>query len=302
MVRYPILLGLCALAAAGKVAALEAPAESAGWSAVVLPAARQMDVEAKSNGKRYRIFVSVPASPPPPGGHPVLYVLDGNAAFPVAAFLARGAAGRREVTGLPPPVVVGIGYPMEGDFDTAARRRDYTVAGKDAAAEGEGGAEPFLDFLDKELKPMVAARHPVNPGRQALFGHSFGGLLVVHALVTRPASFSTFLASSPSIWWKDRVVLEGLPALLASGANPPRVQISVGALEDQIRKGNYSAEMRAMLASRPMVSEARGLAARLRAEPAWRERVVYHELEGEDHGPAWMPALTRGMQFFLEQP
>ena len=279
-------------------------AKEASWQPVVLPAAQQTELRS-ANGHRYRIFISVPSIAPPEEGYPVLYVLDANAAFPVAAFLARSAVSRRDVTGHRPPLVVGIGYPGDTDFDVDARRRDYTLMREatDISAK-EGGADRFLDFIEKELKPFIAAKYSVDTKRQALFGHSFGGLFVLHALFTRPSAFSTYLASSPSIWWQDKLVLTELPGLLVktkSGA-APRVQISVGALEDQPRKGNYSAETLAMLSKRPMVSEARNLAATFKADPVWAERVRYYELEGEDHGPAWLPAMTRGMQFFLEQP
>ena len=302
MRRLGSFAGLCCLLLAALP--LRAAAEAEAWSAVVLPAAQQLDMRSAGSGHRYRIFVSVPAVPPPAAGYPVLYVLDGNAAFPVAAFLARSATNRRDVTGHPPPLVVGIGYPGDADFDVAARRRDYTVGlEKPDASAKEGGAELFLDFIERELKSLIAARHPVDTTRQALFGHSFGGLFVLHVLFTRPASFSTYLASSPSIWWDDKRVLGGLPGLARlDGALQPRVQISVGALEDQPRKGKYPLETLAMLAKRPMVSEARKLASHLREMPGWGDRVVYHELAGEDHGPAWLPAMIRGMPFFLEQP
>lgn len=289
---------LCGLAlealALPTLAAQEAPA----WAPVTVPAAQQRDLQSARTGHGYRIFMAVPAVAPPPEGYPVLYVLDGNAAFPVAAFLARSAASRQEVTGHSPPLVVGIGYPGQQDFDVPARRRDYTVG---PGAPDSGGAGDFLDFLEQEVKPLVAATHPVDRRRQALFGHSFGGLLVTHALFTRPASFSTFLISSPSIWWQDKVVLRNLPELLQSPTRP-RVQISVGALEDDPPKGNYPPAVRALLAQRPMITEARQLAATLGSTPGWEGRVAYHELAGEDHGPAWLPAMSRGMQFFLEQP
>lgn len=303
MHRLILYASVLAALAALPAAAAETPAPET-WQAVVLPAAQYLDVTASSNGQRYRIFVSVPAGPAPANGYPVLYVLDGNAAFPVAAFLARGQAGRSKVTGHVAPLVVGIGYPGDEDFDVAARKRDYTVGGHPAtAAPTEGGADVFLDFIEQQLKPMIAARHPVDSRRQALFGHSFGGLLVVHALLMRPDSFTTFLASSPSIWWDDKSVLKSFDALTARApAALPRVQISVGALEDDPPKGNYPPEVRAMLAKRPMVSEARAFSSRLGKLPGWSGRVVYHELAGEDHGPAWMPAMTRGMEFFMKQP
>lgn len=297
------LAGL-ALAAFASPARASSEAADATWSEVRIPAAQQLDIRAAKTGHRYRIFMSVPPSPAPATGYPVLYVLDANAAFPVAAFMARSAASRSEVTGHVAPLVVGIGYPGEQDFDVPARKRDYTVSlGKPDAKATEGGADLFLDFIEKELKPLVASRHPVDGKRQALFGHSFGGLFVVHALLTRPEAFSTLIASSPSIWWDDKVVLKNLPKLdkLPEGVHP-RVQVSVGALEDDPPKGKLPPEVLAMLAKRTMIPEARQLAAHLRQIAGWQDRVTYHELAGENHGPVWLPAMSRGMQFFLEQP
>lgn len=292
-------------AATGTAAAAE---PTVTWASVTLPGAQQLDVRASASGHRYRVFLSVPPGPPPPAGHPVLYVLDGNAAFPVAAFLSRAAARYSEVSGQRAPLVVGIGYPVTEDFDLAARKRDYTVgATQSELAASEGGADRFLDFIETDLKPLIAAKHPVDAKRQAIFGHSFGGLFVLHALFTRPQAFSTYLASSPSIWWNGRRVLNELPSLQSlqqklDGRPLPRVQVSVGALEDDPPKGKYSAEKLAMHAARPMVSEARSVSARLKALPGWADQVVYHELAGEDHGMVWLPALSRGMQFFLDQP
>lgn len=290
------LAGLALALAAGCAPAADAP--------VLLPGARQFDMASRATGQHYRIFVSEPDAPAPPAGYPMLVVLDGNAAFPVAAFLARSVAARREVTGHPPVLVVGVGYPGEADFDVPARRRDYTVGvGKGGQKGQEGGAERFLDFVERELKPRIAERHRLDARRQALFGHSFGGLLVLHAALTRPASFTTFVASSPSIWWNGRRVLEGLDRALALPPEAvPRLQISVGALEDEPPPGRLSPETRALLAQRPMVGEARSLAARLQAQPSWRGRVAFHEFAGENHGWVWLPALSRGMQFFLDQP
>lgn len=268
-----------------------------------MPAAQQLDITTAGSGYRYRLFMSVPPGPVPPGGYPVLYVLDGNASFPVAAFLARNHARRSEVTGLVAPLIVGIGYPDTDDFDFASRKRDYTIAKPGEASADEGGADLFLDMIERDIKSLVARRYPVDVKRQALFGHSFGGLLVVHALLTRPTSFSTFIASSPSIWWEDKQVLMSLPAIRKlNPASAPQVQISVGAQEDDTPKGNYSAEILALLASRPMIPAARDLSAQLGALPGWTGKVTYIELAGEDHGTAWLPALSRGMQRFMEQP
>lgn len=285
----------------------DAPACGA-WTSVILPGAQQLDLRARANGQRYRLFVAVPPGARPAAGYPVLYVLDGNASFPLAAFLARSAAARAEIVGGVAPLVVGIGYPGDADYDVAARRRDYTTAYTDGAAAtadesgaDAGGAAAFLDVIEHEVKPLIAARHRVDAARQALFGHSFGGLFVLHALFTRPQVFSTYIASSPSIWWRGRQVLTGLRAWQREApARLPRVQISVGALEDEPPPEPMPPAMRALRASRPMVAPARALAAELRALPGARARVAYHELAGEDHGTAWLSALARGLHFFLE--
>jgi hypothetical protein len=239
----------------------------------------------------------------------VLYVLDGNATFPVAALMSRNVGRRSAVSGVGPALVVGIGYAGDEDFHVAERAGDYTpAAGEGAPGEGraasqEGGADRFLDFVEHELKPLIEARHPVDRQRQALFGHSYGGLLVVHALLTRGPSFSTYLAASPSLWWHDQLVLKPLPDMLARSEEWPRlpqVMISVGALEDALPQGRLSPQTLALLKKRTMIAEARELAALLKAQPRWSERVSFHLLPSENHGSAWFPALSRGFELFLQ--
>lgn len=280
-----------------------APAAAAGplptGQPVQLPAARQFDLQDTATGRPYRIFIAEPEGPAPPDGHPVLCVLDGNAAFPVAAFLARGFASRREVTGHAPVLVVGIGYPGEADFDVSARQRDYTPSVVRGGPGTEGEADRFLDFIDRQVRPLVARQRPTDPRRQALFGHSLGGLLVLHALASRPQAWSTWLASSPSLWWDRYRLLERLPAQAVAADARLQLQISVGALEDDLPAGPLAPDLKALLAERQMVGPARELARRLRERPDWRDRVVFHELADEDHGPVWLPALSRGFRLLL---
>lgn len=76
-----------------------------------------------------------------------------------------------------------------------------------------GGAEKFLDFISTTLRPFLLEH--VFPGsqfkREALFGHSYGGLLALHAMFTREKlglTFDTYMAASPSIWWNERAMYE----------------------------------------------------------------------------------------------
>ncbi|MBF3166256.1 ferric enterobactin esterase PfeE, partial [Pseudomonas aeruginosa] len=70
-----------------------------------------------------------------------------------------------------------------------------------------GGADAFLDLLRDGMRPAVAAQAPLDTARQTLWGHSYGGLLVLHALFTRPGEFARYAAASPSLWWRDGAIL-----------------------------------------------------------------------------------------------
>ncbi|QGZ41262.1 hypothetical protein IP92_00182 [Pseudoduganella flava] len=273
-----------------------------GWQTAVLPQARQCDIASAITGQRYRIFVSIPDTPAPPQGHPVLYALDGNASFPTLALIARTAARRSKAKGQAAPVVVGIGYAGGDDYDGPARTRDYTPPSGAGMPAAEGGADRFLDFIDQELKPLVRTLAPIDTGRQALYGHSYGGLCTLHALFTRPGMFQTYLAASPSIWYRDRYVLGELAGFAKRAAAlpaRPSLLLTVGELE-QPAAASASAESHAgVQATRRMIDAARELAATLQGMNGALERVQFHVLAQENHGSAAFPAMSRGMEFFL---
>lgn len=70
-----------------------------------------------------------------------------------------------------------------------------------------GGADNFLDFIEKELIPHINKRYRSN-GFKVLAGHSLGGLLSVYSLQTRPHLFQAHFAFSPSLWWHKNTVLK----------------------------------------------------------------------------------------------
>lgn len=291
---------LAAGALAGLGGALPSLARAAdGWSPATLPQGLQRDIASDITGQRYRIYVNVPLTPAPAAGHPVLYALDGNATFPALALMARTSAGRAAATGQTPPVIVGIGYPSGQDFG-GGRARDYTPPSGAATPEGEGGADRFLDFIERELKPLAASMAPLDPARQALFGHSYGGLCTLHALFTRPGMFQAYLASSPSIWYRERVVLAHAASLakrVAALPVKPALMLAAGELEQPRAGGAPLTGRQAIAAQRRMVEEASELAARLQAEGSLA-RVRFHLLAGENHGSAMFPAMARGLAFF----
>ena len=162
---------------------------------VTLPAAQQFDLHSLQR-LAYRIYLLRTCGLPPPDGYPVFYVLDGNAAFPVAA-LACILAGRLTSQRASPALVVGASATSGAtDFDVPARRRDYTLAPA-SPAQKPAGPMPSWTSSEGRVKPLVASRCPVDARAAGLFGYPFGGLFVLHVLPTRPAAFHLHVASSP---------------------------------------------------------------------------------------------------------
>lgn len=275
---------------------------------VSIPDTDQFDLRSKS-GQEYRIFVAPPAGPPPASGWPVIYLSDGNGNFPVLR-----AAVQRQTMGGSPAVVVGIGYPNH-DAKNHGERRTYDLTPatspewlkllpKGPPLGKTGGQDEFLAFIEDELKAQVQKKYRIDPKRQTLFGHSFGGLFVLHVLFTKPDSFQTYLASSPSIWWNDCSVFQDENQFVKKYAGkdvPARLLITVGQWEEKPAP-NVSVQRAGMLKDRRMVSNAKELSERLTSSGVKNLKIAFREFAEEDHGSVVLPAASRGVRFALETP
>lgn len=277
--------------------------DETAWHPVELPQSLQRDVTSRHTGRTYRIFVAKPAGAAPAAGFPVLYALDGNTAFPTLSVVARRMAERAAVTGVPPTLVVAIGYPGSADEAVTARADDYTPPlppgrpKSERGGERQGGADRFLAFIEEELKPLIAAEFPVDPARQGLFGHSYGGLFALHVLFTRPQAFHTYVAASPSVWYGDRYLRLEREQLAAGARRQAQVLITVGAREDDPPSDNPDSPRARLLASRPMVTDAREMGLWLAGGARLAGPVRYEVLAGENHGSVILPSLTRALAF-----
>jgi uncharacterized protein len=151
------------------------------------------------------------------GPRPVVYVLDGNLTFFLAAPIARSyellAIGH-----FPSVIVVGIGYADANPLEVMSRRmldlsptdspgEGAVAAGASAAHHGLGGAAAFLDALRDEVLPEVERRFPCDPTDRTLAGWSLGGLFGLHVLFSEPELFRRYALVSPSIWWDGGHIL-----------------------------------------------------------------------------------------------
>jgi uncharacterized protein len=224
---------------------------------------------------------------------PVVYVLDGNHAFGVAA-----AAARFIQSGpfpMPATLVVGVGYHFATPEDQAhwssLRLRDLSPC-RDGLYESQaggsadecGGAAAFLAFIEGELKPFIAGRYPVDPLDQTIVGASLGGLFALYALLTRPGSFRRCVAISPAIYWGDAMLLDIEAERAALGDDlPADVFLAAGGLEE------------AHDARQAFVSNVYRLDARLRQRAYPGLNLSMRIFEGETHMSVYPGAVTRGL-------
>ena len=226
----------------------------------------RFELDSADGERRYRVQLAVPRRAPPPAGFPVLYLLDGNAAFAALTQAQLASMAALET----PPVIAAIGYATDLRFDVAARAYDYTpplpeggaasagAASDPARGRRTGGADVFLDLIESRIKPAVQSRTAIDLARQSLWGHSYGGLFALHTLLKRPGAFRTYIAADPSLWWADEFVLRDTAAPPVDGV---RLLVMTGGALPARASARPDAALRfvARQAQRP------GLQARLRA-------------------------------------
>ncbi|MGE0799682.1 MAG: alpha/beta hydrolase [Lautropia sp.] len=286
------LLGLSAALAAAGCALRRTPVKA---PPVVLPDTQQIDVAA--TGHLHRIMVATPPAPPPAQGWPVLYVLDGNLLFPLAAQLMRNRFARGPGVPTQGAVVVGLGYAGSQVLDLDARSYDYTPPAPGLVADERsrriGGADAFLDFIDATVRPLAAGAAHVDAARQTLFGHSYGGLCALHALFTRPGGFRNYVAASPSVWWHGGFILQAQARFLAArraDAPPLRLLVTQGEREAETPADPARA---AIARQRRSGEHLRMLLDGLRDAPGLDVR--FASFPGADHGSSMVPAAQQAL-------
>ena len=148
------------------------------------------------------------------GPFPVLYLADGPTYINlVASTMDILVLGDR----MPPLVIVGIANTDRTRDMTPSHADEKNPDGTVHADPTSGGADHFVDFIQNELMPEIKRRYRVAPYK-ILVGHSFGGLLAVHILITRPDMFQAYIAASPSLWWDNQSTLHRAQDFFATHA------------------------------------------------------------------------------------
>lgn len=151
-----------------------------------------------------------------PMKYPVLYILDGNIHFhSITGMIELLSSGVNGTHVIPEMIVVAIlNTDRTRDLTPTSSKKGFD--GKDADwIVNSGGGNEFLRFLEEELIPAVESDYRTFPYR-TFVGHSFGGLAVMNALITRPQLFNAYVLIEPSTWWDDKIMLKRTADFLKS--------------------------------------------------------------------------------------
>jgi uncharacterized protein len=260
-----------------------------------VPRTTQYDFTSRITGRPYRLIVTEPYQRDPSTRYPAVYVLDGSRLYGTAAEAAirSGVPGAGYGAGY----VISLGYQTDDAAELLQLRvldMTHSRAVDPNFPRESGGGDAYLRSLYEEVQPFVLQNFPIDPERQAFWGHSFGGLLVLRSMFRDPGRFSTYLISSPSIWWNGQDVLADEEAFfqrMASNPLPLRVFITSAGDEQPPESA----------ATSRMIDNASDLAERLRARALGLvvERTIF---EGENHASAGPVSLLRSIRFAWAQP
>ena len=241
----------------------------------------RLNLDSTDGQRHYRLDIGIPRNPPAPAGYPVMYLLDGNNAMAELQehWLAELNAGT-------PPLLVMIGYDIDGTYDGEQRTRDYTGA----------TARAFLQVLETRIKPLIQAQYSVDRTRQTLWGHSFGGLFVLYALLEQPDAFQSWIAASASLWYQPITFANGMALTAFSAGTTRSVRMVRGEREGRppIAQFDGGSEQRRKEMQAVPNDANRLLAEHLATLPA--TEASYQQFNGRNHGQMFGTALHLGLR------
>jgi predicted alpha/beta superfamily hydrolase len=207
---------------------------------------------------------------------PVLYLHDGQNLFDPETSFIKGnywrvgetadaliAAGEVE-----PLVIVGI-------YNAGAKRvNEYTPL--EDRRLGGGQADAYGQMLVEELRPFVAHHYRTLAGAHncGMGGSSLGGLVTLYLGMRYPDVFGKLAVFSPSVWWRDRVILRYVEQIRENTGQ--RIWLDIGTHEGRRAMPDVRALKRMLIRKgwrKGLDLEYREIQHGQHSEYAWAERV-----------------------------
>jgi len=140
---------------------------------------------------------------------PVLFLHDGQNLFDPETSFIKGNYWRVGETAdtliasgeVEPLVIVGI-------YNNGEKRIDEYTPVEDRRLGG-GKADAYGQMVVEELRPFIARQYRALAGSEncGMGGSSLGGLVTIYLGMRYPEVFGKLAVLSPSVWWRDRVIL-----------------------------------------------------------------------------------------------
>jgi len=215
---------------------------------------------------------------------PVLYLHDGQNLFDPETSFIKGnywrvgeAADALIASGdVEPLVIVGI-------YNNGVKRIDDYTPVEDKRLGG-GKADAYGQMVVEELRSFVAHQYRTLAGAAncGMGGSSLGGLVTLYLGMRYPDVFGKLAVLSPSVWWRDRVILRFIEQL--RGRTGQSIWLDIGTSE-----------------GRRALPDVRALK-RLLIRKGWKKSVdlEYHEIEGGKHSEyAWAERVAPMLKFLF---
>jgi len=245
-----------------------APAPEAGKQIVI---GERKSLQSAVLGEERGYLVSLPDGYDAGTTYPVIYLLDGDGHFHHVTGLVSFLSAQNR---MPAPIIVGI--------SNTDRTRDMTPT-NEARLPTSGGGDRFLEFIEKELIPAIERDYKTSAYR-ILIGHSFGGLITVHAMASRPGLFNAHIAASPSLQWDGQLMAKNIaPQLNAGSIKDGFLYYSLGTEGKEITEGNQS------------------FAKLLETSAPKTLRWKFDHMELEDHGSVVHRTVYLGLEMLYDQ-
>lgn len=246
----------------------------------------------KALGEERSYFVGLPPSyhdtTYAPREYPVLYILDGSVSFQPAMGVINHMSNPMNNGNIQIPEIIVVA------IINTDRSRDLTPThscldhnGKPSAqpCSTTGGGDKFLEFIETELIPKIDKSYRTIEHR-TLVGHSLGGLIAMHSLMTQPGLFRNYIAADSSLWWDDQVMVRRLRAVeLPELDHRPNVYLSLA----EHKVTGFMGGAATMIISNMAFAEM------LKDRPPQAYDVKLREFKGEDHGSVSLLSLYYGL-------
>ncbi len=254
-----------------------------------MPDTKVIELPTASNGVDYELYVYEPPTCREANAScPVVYLLDAEYSFPLAAAMIDHLSGRGRIK---PVVAISIAYQDKTQY-RLNRTRDYTPADFPTGGYGpeyqkhSGGGPNFLEILERQILPAAEAAISARVASRALVGHSYGGLFAAYAWNARPHLFDDYIIVSPSLWYAEGKYLAETERTCAENKSGKgaRFILEVGAYEEQPQNG------------RAMVSDLSRFNDLLKSCGARKTETYFRVFEDETHASIFPAALSTGLR------